>query len=106
MHTVDDFFNQPIVRFDPVIGNVSNVRVDNTSFSFQFGLNNQMVSVLNAEKPDWLRDGVRVEIDFGQKTISLGYACFGIAADKAGGVLEAAPIATWMVGKTLQEIKP
>ncbi len=38
--------------------------------------------------------------------VDLGYACFGIAADGDGVVREAAPIAAWMLGKTLQEIKP
>ena len=38
--------------------------------------------------------------------VDLGYACFGIGADARGVVCEAAPIAGWMVGKTLQEIKP
>jgi hypothetical protein len=38
--------------------------------------------------------------------VDIGYACFGIASDKAGVVREAAPIAAWMIGKTLEEIKP
>ncbi len=33
-------------------------------------------------------------------------ACFGIAADGNGVVRKAAPIAGWMVGKTLHEIRP
>lgn len=37
--------------------------------------------------------------------IDLHYACFGIES-KAGIVTDAAPIAAWMKGKTLQEIKP
>lgn len=36
----------------------------------------------------------------------MGYARFGIVADSRGVACEAAPIAAWMVGKTLQEIKP
>jgi hypothetical protein len=38
--------------------------------------------------------------------VDIGYACFGIVADAMGVVREAAPIAAWMIGKTLQEIKP
>ena len=38
--------------------------------------------------------------------VDIGYACFGIASDGEGMVREAAPIAAWMVGKTLAEIKP
>lgn len=38
--------------------------------------------------------------------VDIGYACFGIASDGAGVVREAAPIAAWMIGKTLAEIKP
>jgi len=38
--------------------------------------------------------------------VDLGYARFGIAADGDGVVREAAPIAGWMVGKTLHEIRP
>lgn len=38
--------------------------------------------------------------------VDLGYARFGIAADGNGVVRKAAPIAAWMLGKTLQEIKP
>lgn len=38
--------------------------------------------------------------------IDIGYACFGIASDGAGVVREAAPIAAWMIGKKLAEIKP
>lgn len=38
--------------------------------------------------------------------VDIGYACFGIASDGEGVVREAAPIAAWMIGKTLQEIKP
>jgi len=37
--------------------------------------------------------------------IDLHYACFGIVAN-ADTVTDAAPIAAWMKGKTLQEIKP
>jgi hypothetical protein len=37
--------------------------------------------------------------------IDLHYACFGIEL-KDGMVTDAAPIAAWMKGKTLQEIKP
>ena len=37
--------------------------------------------------------------------VDIGYACFGIASDEAGVVREAAPIAAWMIGKTLAEIK-
>ena len=37
--------------------------------------------------------------------IDLHYACFGIIST-AGIVTETAPIAAWMKGKTLQEIKP
>lgn len=38
--------------------------------------------------------------------VHIGYACFGIASDGEGMVREAAPIAAWMIGKTLSEIKP
>lgn len=38
--------------------------------------------------------------------VDVGYACFGIVADGSGVVREAAPIAAWMLGKTLQDIKP
>lgn len=38
--------------------------------------------------------------------VDIGYACFGIASDGASVVREAAPIAAWMIGKTLAEIKP
>jgi len=38
--------------------------------------------------------------------VDIGYACFGIASDSRGVVREAAPIAAWMIGKTLAEIKP
>lgn len=37
--------------------------------------------------------------------IDLGYACFGMQSIN-GTVTETAPIGKWMVGKTLQEIKP
>jgi hypothetical protein len=37
--------------------------------------------------------------------IDLHYACFGIVAN-GNTVTEAAPIAAWMKGKTLQEIRP
>lgn len=37
--------------------------------------------------------------------IDVHYACFGIIST-AGIVTEAAPIAAWMKGKTLQEIRP
>jgi len=37
--------------------------------------------------------------------ISLNYATFGIESDN-NTVVHAAPIARWMVGKTLSEIKP
>jgi len=37
--------------------------------------------------------------------ISLPYATFGIISSE-GKIIEAAPIAAWMIGKTLQEIKP
>lgn len=37
--------------------------------------------------------------------IDLGYACFGIVT-LDGKVTAAPPIATWMTGKSLQEIKP
>ena len=37
--------------------------------------------------------------------INLGYACFGIVTLN-GKVTAAPPIATWMTGKSLQEIKP
>lgn len=38
--------------------------------------------------------------------VDLGYACFGIVSDDRGVVCEAARLAAWMVGETLQEIKP
>jgi hypothetical protein len=37
--------------------------------------------------------------------IDVHYACFGIVAND-GTVVESAPIAAWMRGKTLQEIRP
>lgn len=37
--------------------------------------------------------------------IDVKYACFGIAS-KGDTVFCAAPIANWMIGKTLKQIKP
>lgn len=37
--------------------------------------------------------------------VDVGYACYGIVSE-GGAVTQAAPIAAWMIGKTLQEIKP
>jgi len=37
--------------------------------------------------------------------VDIGYACFGIGSQN-GTVCYAAPIAAWMVGKTLAEVRP
>jgi len=37
--------------------------------------------------------------------VDVGYACYGIVSE-GDKVTEAAPIASWMIGKTLQDIKP
>lgn len=37
--------------------------------------------------------------------VNVHYACFGIGAEDSK-IFFAPPIATWMIGKTLQEIKP
>lgn len=37
--------------------------------------------------------------------VDVHYACYGIVI-ASGKVIRAAPIASWMIGKTTQEIKP
>ena len=37
--------------------------------------------------------------------VDIGYACYGIIAEN-GRVIDAAPIASWMIGRTLKEIRP
>ena len=36
----------------------------------------------------------------------VGYACFGIEADDRGVITDVPPIAWWMKGKRLREVKP
>jgi hypothetical protein len=37
--------------------------------------------------------------------INIGYACFGIISEN-DKIIQTAPIGRWMIGKSLQEIKP
>lgn len=61
----------PVFRFGKATGIVSEMSVDETGFSFEFGANRQLVNVENHMAPDWLRNGVKVEIDFDTQTIVL-----------------------------------
>lgn len=38
--------------------------------------------------------------------VDVGYACFGMVANDKDIIVDVAPIAKWMLGKSLQQVKP
>lgn len=54
-----------------MIGVVSDLKKEGDSaYSFRIGTMHQVVQVQNAKIPDWLKNGIRIEIYFNTKTIA------------------------------------
>ena len=62
--------DQQITRFGSLRGFVSDVHHENNILSFSFGRHQQLIMIYNFKGENWLKNGMYVEVDFDQRTIT------------------------------------
>lgn len=66
---LDCINKEPKVFFGEATGKVSNLQIKKNEFEFTFGLNNQKITVINCEAPNWLKNDVTVTLNYQTKQI-------------------------------------
>jgi hypothetical protein len=62
--------NYQNTKFGALRGFVSDVYYENNILSFTFGRHRQVIMIYNYKGEQWLKDGMRVEVDFDQRIIT------------------------------------
>jgi hypothetical protein len=62
--------HEQVTRFGALRGFVADVYYENNTLSFTFGRHRQLIVIHNYKGEQWLKDGMRVEVDFDQRTIT------------------------------------
>ena len=62
--------DQQITKFGRLRGFVSDVYYENNILSFSFGSHKQIITLFNFKGDQWLKDGMYIEVDFDQRSIT------------------------------------
>lgn len=62
--------DEQITKFGSSSGFISDVEYTKNSVSFRFGLQQQLITIFNFDGDHWLQNGMYVEVDFDQRTIT------------------------------------